>query len=235
MRRLAIGLIAAFAMAMPAAAQTPDARLQQAQYAPYDVSQLNPTVREIVLMARQREQEAHQAAALAREAAQRSADAAARARRGDRGYYVDSQSGQRYEGGWSNGAEGYGITNFFGGVFDGDSYHGQHSNNQYGGYGVYNWAVNENNAPGQLRFEGQFYNDQANGVGVRIYRDGQTRAGEVANWRTNGFGVLRATNGWRYEGQFSGGAYQGYGVLWDPQGRVSSSGLWQNGELVRAM
>lgn len=225
------------AMAVPASANGPDATFQTAQYAPYDVSGLNATVRDVVLTARTREAEAQRAAATAREHAARGDDAAARARRGERGYYVDNGTqGQRYEGGWSsNGAQGHGVTTFIGGVFDGDYYQGQHASNRYQGYGVYNWADNENNTPGQLRFEGQFANDEANGVGVRIYRDGQIRAGEVANWRTNGFGVQRLPTGWRYEGQFSGGQYQGYGVLWNPNGQVERAGLWQAGQLVESM
>lgn len=231
MRNLAIALAFALSAAACATTGAPQAG------GGYDVSALNPTVRDAVLTARQREAEAQRAAATAREHAARAAEAAERARRGERGFFVDnSTEGQRYAGGWGqNGAQGHGVTTFIGGVFNGDSYQGEHADNRYQGYGVYNWANNENNTPGQLRFEGQFTNDEANGVGVRIYRDGQIRSGEVANWRTNGFGVQRLPTGWRYEGQFSGGQYQGYGVLWNPEGEVERAGLWQGGELVQQM
>lgn len=221
----------AFVMAALAAlAAAPEALAQ------YSADALAAPVRDAVMTARAREAEANRAAERGREAAARADDAAERARRREPGYYVSTSDTDVYLGGWRNDVgNGAGVVVLTDASFNGDRYRGELVNGAYAGYGVYHWGENPNNAPGQLRFEGQFNNNAASGVGIRTYRNGETRAGEVYDWRTNGYVVQRLADGWRYEGQMAGGARQGYGVEWDPSGRVANAGVWQNNDLVNPL
>lgn len=222
MRRFAFVLAAIAAMIA-----APDA------WAQYNANALAGPVRDAVMTARAREADANRAAERARDAAMLGDDAAERARRGERGYTISNGDADRYSG--IATGNGSGTLIFTDPNFVGDRYRGDFVNNGYNGYGVYHWGENPNNGPAQLRFEGQFANDAASGVGVRYYRNGETRSGEVVEWRTNGYVVQRLANGWRYEGQMAAGARQGYGVEWDPEGRVANAGVWQNNELVTRM
>jgi len=225
MRRFAF-VLAALAATMAA----PEA------WAQYNANTLARPVREAVMTARAREADANTAAERGRAAATRADDAAERARRGERGYYVSNGEADVYLGGWRNDAgNGQGVLIFMDSNFSGDRYRGDFANNAYNGYGVYHWGENPNNQPNQLRFEGQFVNDAASGVGIRTYRNGETRAGDVFEWRTNGYVVQRNADGWRYEGQMASGARHGYGVEWDPNGAVANAGVWQNNELITPM
>jgi hypothetical protein len=189
-----------------------------------------------VLAARGIEAQAVAAAARARETAARADDAAQRARRQNVGFRTEHTENDRYDGAWSiDGPHGVGVLIFTGGNFIADRYRGEFVDGHYNGYGVYHWAENANNGPEQLHFEGQFANDAGNGLGVRTYRSGETRTGEVRNWLTTGYVVQRMTDGRRYEGQMDAGDWHGYGVIWAPDGTVAAAGYWQRDELVSPM
>jgi hypothetical protein len=178
-----------------------------ASRAPYDLGQLDPSVRSAASSARA-------AAAVAREAAVTAEDAARRARNGETGYRIfdwpnDNDNLRHYEGGWSDNARnGYGTRINAAGDYAGDRYAGGWRNGLFSGYGVYYYSTNKNNAPGAQRFEGQVVTDKYSGYGAFYWNDGK-----------------------RYEGAWADNTYNGYGVLWSADGRVLKAGLWSGGNL----
>lgn len=223
--RVLVFVAAMLALALPGAAR--------AQNAGYDLNSLTPEVREAVTTAREHAAQALAAAETARAAAARADEASEHARNGEAGYYVENAPTYRFEGaGADNIANGPGVLTFTGSEFQGDRYRGDNVDNHYVGFGVYEWADNENNHSQQLKFEGQFDRDAANGVGVRTYRDGETRAGDVVDFFTTGYVVQTMASGARYEGQMSGGQWSGYGVIWTADGQVDRAGRWEKNELM---
>ncbi|MEQ1810057.1 MAG: hypothetical protein ABL889_09030 [Terricaulis sp.] len=220
-------LVSVFLLAAPVAALAQTA---------YDIEQLHPDVRVVVLAAREAQEPAENAAARAREAAAQGEDAAARARVGEEGYRAHAREGdpdrRSYEGQWRSGrSQGVGVLTFGAGRFEGDRYAGGFSCGHKHGFGVYSYA-HERNDRVETRYEGGYDNGRWSGSGIYYARDGARYAGEVAAEGMSGVGVHVSANGWRYEGQFANNRPNGLGVLWDARGRVRRVGIFENARLV---
>ena len=74
---------------------------------------------------------------------------------------------------------------------------------------------------------------QINPTLIFEFNDEWGYTGDMVDGRREGQGVLKMNDGRRYEGAFSANAPNGFGILYDPQGKVISKGIWQNGILVR--
>lgn len=83
------------------------------------------------------------------------------------------------------------------------------------------------------RYQGEWDDDGANGLGVASYANGDRYAGSWRQSEPSGMGVLRMRNGARYEGEFVNGAPTGRGVFWRQDGtRLTGAQLFR--ELVAA-
>jgi hypothetical protein len=176
--------------------------------APYDVYQLDPSVRTAALNGRAAEGRANTAAANAR-------DAAARAQ----------STGTR------NARDGLGYEAWDSGDFAGYSYAGNYTGGLRSGVGVMIFGPGPK-AENVLRYEGEWSNNLRNGVGVVIWRNGDRYAGSERNDTGGGPGVYRFADGRRYDGEWSSSKYNGYGVLWTPDGRVKQAGIWTDNTLT---
>lgn len=202
---------------------------------PFGLDLLHPTVRAAVVEARSAAQRGEAAAGRARDAAARAEDAANRARRGEAGFRLyDAGDGRVVAAGWNGQSwNGYGVMDVSApqpGA--GDRYAGAYLGGVKSGPGIYLFARNAQNSANSLRYEGEWANDNRNGVGVYVWRDGMRHAGGQSNSQLSGPGVFSFTNGNRQEGEYANGVRNGPGVLWGPDGRLISSGIWRDDVLV---
>jgi peptidoglycan hydrolase-like protein with peptidoglycan-binding domain len=207
-----------------------------ARPAAYAVTQLAPQVRQAVESARQVQVTATARAAAARNTAARADAVAAAARSGSAGTQIlTAADGARYESQVSAGApNGLGVK-VSSGAARGDKYRGELRSGLGVGLGVYEFADNPNNAQsGALRYEGEHANDQANGLGMTYWKNGDTFAGQETAGGA-GRGVMTFANGQRYDGEMTNGKRNGYGVVWSADGQVVMAGRFENGALVEPM
>ena len=184
-------------------------RIQAAeQPVSYDLAQLHPQVREAVHRARDAESRANAAAAQARDAAEKA-----------RATGVQSPvSGLGFES-WSGDSAG-------------DRYAGYYDRSVRNGVGVLHWVQDARNRGSSLRYEGEWLDDKAHGVGLMYFRDGSRHAGSERDDLKSGPGVIFLDGGFRYEGEFARDKYNGYGVMWRPQGRAYEAGMWTDNKLT---
>ena len=52
------------------------------------------------------------------------------------------------------------------------------------------------------KYEGEIINDQANGKGTKIYKDGRIYTGEFKNNKRNGYGVLIRPDGTKFKEKY---------------------------------
>ncbi len=181
-----------------------------------DANALNEQVRAAVEQARRSATLATAAAARARSAAQVAEQNIGHEPDGmDVRVFSGVNAGDRYAGQLQTGSDGYGAQTL-----------------RFEGVGVYAWGENANNTFGGLRYEGEFANDVASGVGLYFWRDGKRYAGAMSNWHREGMGVFTFADGRRYEGQWSGDQQNGLGAEWDAEGRLTQQGIWSGGVLT---
>lgn len=65
-----------------------------------------------------------------------------------------------------------------------------------------------------------------------IHPDKSKYEGELKDFKMHGKGVLITDDGTKYEGDFVDGRLHGYGTVTTSDGKISSSGLWKNGEYI---
>ena len=65
-----------------------------------------------------------------------------------------------------------------------------------------------------------------------IYPDNSKYEGEMKNFRKHGKGVFTTAAGASYEGDFVNDRLEGFGTLTEPNGRITSSGLWKNNQYL---
>lgn len=177
-----------------------------------DAGQLDPSVREVALKAR--------------EAASRALDTATKAREEKR---LAEQSGVVQP------TDGRGV-DIFSGDFAGDEYAGMHRNGVREGLGVMTYADNVMSRQfNRARYEGGWAHNGRGGYGVFYWKDGHRYAGEFANEKENGLGVMTFADGSRYEGEWANDTYEGYGVIWSARGEPLNAGIWSNGQLTKAI
>ncbi|MEZ5938696.1 MAG: hypothetical protein R3C52_10830 [Hyphomonadaceae bacterium] len=222
----------AFIAQNPASAHVEDARgaIRRLGRSPaYGVDRMPETVRTAVTSARQAQSNATARAAAARTAAERAETVAA----GPAASEITAPDGDLYRTETANSApNGFGTRVSGKSVSAGDRYEGQLRNGLAQGLGVYTYGDNPNNAQaGALRYEGEHAGDQASGLGVTYWKNGDRFAGET---RVNGEGqgVMNMTGGQRYEGQLRNGLRHGYGVVWGADGQAIEAGRFENGVLV---
>ncbi|MEL6259343.1 MAG: hypothetical protein AAFQ67_09855, partial [Pseudomonadota bacterium] len=199
---------------------------------PFDVTQLDSSVRNAALKAKEAEKLAEGEAAAARRAASRADSAAARARAGDPGHKVSSTETLRYETEISNGQRnGYGVRYSTSEKYKGDRYRGEWRNGQRQGLAVYDYgerALGEN-------YAGTYVDGSTEGYGVYDWPDAQRYAGGWKGGAYAGYGVIYFLSGSRYEGEVKDNKRHGYGVHWRKDGTISQSGRWEAGKLVQAL
>jgi hypothetical protein len=203
---------------------------------PYDVQLLHPAVAGAVLAARAAEQQAHAKAVEARQMALRAEQAEKRAKAGASGTVKGGDATQTWAGEGANGMQnGAGVLRSLSGEFAGDVYCGNWSSDKRSSLGVESYGDNANNSVGSLRHEGEYADGKRNGLGVYLWRNGNSHAGGFRDNLRDGPGVLRFADGLRYEGEFGSGKFNGLGVYWNADGTVHSAGRWQDAKLVEAM
>ncbi|MBI1250849.1 MAG: TIR domain-containing protein [Alphaproteobacteria bacterium] len=210
-------------------------RAAVAHHARFNLALINPRVRLAAEAARRAELAGLSAQFNALAAAERGEDAARRARAGENGYAVRTYdgSGHRYEGEFkNNNREGLGVFYWHGGTSDGDLYAGGFHAGDSSGSGVHNFAQNENNKAGSLRYEGEWLNDKRHGYGVYTWRSGALYLGAQREGPRTGAGVQSFPDGRRYEGEWLTDDYNGLGVLWSATGEPQFVGEWKEDKLV---
>lgn len=211
-----------------------NARAQPAAPAAFDLALLHPDVRRVVEAARAAETRANAVAERVRASTRSAEDAARRARAGEAGFRIATETcGARYEGGWSEGnRNGHGVRTGCG-DHEGDRYVGEFRSGRYHGAGTYSFGRNTSNQQGSIRYQGEWLSDRRSGYGVYEWEAGR-HGGTYDNVRV-GPGVFRFTNGWRYEGDYRGDRRNGYGVEWRPDGTIDRAGIWTDGELTQSL
>ena len=233
------GAYQAYLTAHPTGANLAEARASIAKLArppEYNLTQLAPQVRQAVETAHQVQATALSRAAAARNTAVRADAVAAAARSGSAGTQIlTAADGARYESQVSAGApNGLGLK-VSGGAAKGDRYRGEMRSGLGVGLGVYDFSDNPNNAQSSaLRYEGEHANDQANGLGMTYWKNGDTFAGQETAGGA-GRGVMTFANGQRYEGEMVNGKRNGFGVVWSADGQVVMAGRFENGALVEPL
>ena len=202
----------------------------------YSLVQLAPQVRQAVETAHQVQATALTRAAAARNTAVRADAVAAAARSGSAGTQIlTAADGAHYESQVSAGApNGLGLK-VSSGAAKGDRYRGELRSGLGLGLGVYEFSDNPNNSQSALaRYEGEHANDQANGLGMTYWKNGDTFAGQETAGGP-GRGVMTFANGQRYEGEMVNGKRNGFGVVWSADGQVVMAGRFENGALVEPL
>ena len=88
-------------------------------------------------------------------------------------------------------------------------YEGDWTNDNQNGIGI-------ENTPDNSTYKGEFRNGIKQGIGVYTWQDGSSYAGEWDNNKFNGYGMYTFSNGKRYNGHFVDGEMNGYGeLIWE--------------------
>jgi hypothetical protein len=197
---------------------------------PTDTSALTADVATIVQRAEKADADARARAALALDQQKAAEAAAARVNAGG-----DSSVGAL------NGRDGAGNTfTYAGEVADGTEQgagtaalsNGTHYSGQwYGGVsqglGVYSYANGD-------VYSGEFDSNQEFGLGVLTFADKTNGTGYSGQWSANaysGYGVYYYSNGGRFEGLWHNGQLNGLGAKFDPAGKMTEQGTYENSTL----
>ncbi|MCP3891862.1 MAG: hypothetical protein GY702_23800 [Desulfobulbaceae bacterium] len=130
--------------------------------------------------------------------------------------------GRKYTGGWKNSKiDGHGT--FTGS--DGWTYVGAFKSGKKNGHGTLT-------KPNGYKYTGKWQNDSCHGHGTKIEPDGSKYVGQYSlGWR-QGYGTRTLANGDKYSGQWKKDKYHGQGTMYFAASGKTSSGIWENGELV---
>jgi hypothetical protein len=79
---------------------------------------------------------------------------------------------------------------------------------------------------------GEWKEGMANGRGVLKYKNGNEYNGEWRNGKANGRGVLLFQDGTKYVGEWKDSVAHGNGTMFDHQGNLLFTALWNNGKVV---
>lgn len=199
----------------------------QANTTPFDLSLLNPNVRQAVDTARTAAARGVEFATRGRAAASQGEDALRAANEQNGCCIIRRFSGAQYAGQQRDGE----LTGYGSYLWDtGDRYSGEFHAGDRTGFGVYYYARTDNIRT--LRYEGEFRNDMKEGYGSVIWRTEGRYTGQMEQDHPSGFGIRYFADGRRYEGQLANSQAEGYGAYWDEDGRLLSQAQFAAGEVV---
>jgi S1-C subfamily serine protease len=84
------------------------------------------------------------------------------------------------------------------------------------------------------RYVGEFRNDRYHGQGTYYFPSGATYAGEFRDGVRHGRGAYTFANGVKFVGEYQDGKREGLGIEYGPDGSVTRSGQWSDGNLTQA-
>ena len=79
------------------------------------------------------------------------------------------------------------------------------------------------------KYEGEFKNNEINGMGIFTWNNGETYEGEMTNGKMNGYGKYTYTTGQIYEGNYVNGVKEGLGKLISTNNHIYE-GEFKNGK-----
>ena len=82
------------------------------------------------------------------------------------------------------------------------------------------------------KYEGEIINGQANGKGLKTYKDGRTFEGEFKNNLRNGYGKLLRPDGTQFIGNYKNDVQDGIGTNINKEGK-EIIGLFKDGKVVK--
>ena len=93
-------------------------------------------------------------------------------------------------------------------------YQGEFYNDQANGYGIYT------KNGGELIYEGYWLNDEQNNFGIEKWNDGSSFFGEYSKQNKNGIGINLWKDGSQYEGEFKNNMFDGYGIYFFKKNKI---------------
>ena len=103
-------------------------------------------------------------------------------------------------------------------------FEGHYINNKPNGYGIFTSSKNK------TVIEGEWKNDEINGIGIQMWNDSSIFFGEFNKQKKNGIGTYKWDDGTLYKGQFNNNNIEGYGIFNYYDGK-SYEGELSNGDL----
>ena len=150
------------------------------------------------------------------------------------------KKGKKYIGGYMNDKEygkgillkndkieksGYWLNGKFIKVLDPDSVEYKLYGDCQNGLGIYIYKNGDS-------YTGEWKDGKKSGAGMLFFKGVGTYAGNFANDQRNGFGVMQWTDRGRYEGNWKDGQMDGDGVFYNTDNTVRSRGKWVNGDFT---
>ena len=97
------------------------------------------------------------------------------------------------------------------------------------GSGILEWF---RNGKFKVRYEGMVVAGKREGKATMRYADGSRYIGDFLGSERTGKGIYYFNNGDRYEGDFEKNRFHGQGKYFDPKGKLTYQGRWENGKYV---
>lgn len=110
-------------------------------------------------------------------------------------------------------------------TLEGDRYDGDFQAGIRHGEGTFQWSDG-------ARYTGSWKNGELNGQGTFTDSDGSKSFGEFLNGLKSGELTFLYADGSKYVGEWKDDKRNGRGILYSANGRISRSGIWNNGTLV---
>ena len=137
---------------------------------------------------------------------------------------ITHDNGGRYNGEWRNDKfHGQGTYVWTTGAI----YTGEYRDGKHHGLGTYTLADGK-------KYVGEFRDGNFNGRGVYYWPNGETHTGEFRDDKFNGPATRTFPDGSRFVGEYRDDKRHGPGIDYRADGSIERSGVWQNGEFVRA-
>lgn len=139
-----------------------------------------------------------------------------------KGKEVFCSDNSTFEGNFVNGKKSFGKYSWP----DGSVYNGEFDDDQFHGFGEYNWERSG------IKYEGYWNHGVFEGKGKMWYEDGSTYEGYFKDGLRNGFGKYIWNENKYYEGEWENGKQNGKGVY--IKRGVKTEGIWCKGKIVNS-